>query len=68
MEQKQWSFMAVFVYSMLNVFLPDLTHPYNDLNSIHARQGFSWRPESVSFGTIDPTRCATRCSSEVERA
>jgi competence protein J (ComJ) len=53
MEQQTWEYSPVLIYSELTLFLPDLPHPFNHWSSVHGDQGFSWRPGSVSFGTID---------------
>lgn len=42
-------------YSQLAVFNSDLENPFNDWNASHVRQGFSWRPGSVSFRTLFET-------------
>ena len=40
-------------YGQLCVFDPALDAPYNDWGEGHVAQGFSWRPGSVSFATVD---------------
>jgi len=46
--------MIVYVtYRQLAVFRSGLTNPFNDWTDAHVRQGFSWRPGSVSFRTFD---------------
>ena len=40
-------------YSQLAVFVAHLANPFNDWTHQHVIQGFSWRPGSVSFGTLD---------------
>jgi hypothetical protein len=35
------------------VFDASLTQPFNDWSDAHVRQGFSWRPGSVSFRTLE---------------
>jgi len=43
----------IFVtYSQISIFDPELDEPFNDWKPQHSAQGFSWRPESVSFGTL----------------
>jgi hypothetical protein len=37
-------------YNQFCVFDATLDDPFNDWNDDHVRQGFSWRPKSVSFG------------------
>lgn len=48
--------MAVFdldvSYSQIAVFNGNLDNPLNDWTDQHVAQGFSWRPESVSFKTL----------------
>jgi hypothetical protein len=39
-------------YSQIAVFDGRLDQPFNDWSDTHVRQGFSWRPNSVSFRTI----------------
>jgi hypothetical protein len=39
-------------YRQICIFDADLRDPFNDWSDAHTRQGFSWRPGSVSFGTI----------------
>ncbi len=48
------------------VYDPDLDEPFNDWSAAHVRQGFSWRPGSVSFAAaenvetdIDIARCVS---------
>jgi hypothetical protein len=43
----------VLIYNFIAVHLPELLYPLNDWRSIHDKQGFNWRPGSVSFATID---------------
>lgn len=42
-------------YGQIAVFLGTLAEPFNDWSDAHVRQGFSWRPGSVSFATLDQT-------------
>lgn len=46
--------MATFQisYSQFALFDPSVDGPYNDWTEEHVRQGFSWRPGSVSFKTF----------------
>lgn len=48
--------MAAFAlevsYAQLAVFDVALAQPFNDWRDAHVRQGFSWRPGSVSFRTL----------------
>lgn len=59
------NFDPILTYSFIAVHLPNLSRPLNQWTRIHGEQGFSWRPGSVSFGTIDadgpfPTRVEYR--------
>ncbi|CAM2005299.1 competence protein ComJ [Acanthopleuribacter pedis] len=36
-------------YGQVCVFDPGLNDPFNDWDDIHVKQGFAWRPGSVSF-------------------
>lgn len=40
-------------YSTIAVFDSSLAQPFNDWNDQHIAQGFSWRPGSVSFLTLE---------------
>lgn len=40
-------------YSQICLFDPGLENPFNDWDSEQTDQGFTFRPGSVSFGTID---------------
>jgi hypothetical protein len=42
-------------YNQICVFDPALANPFNDWTEDHVRQGFSWRPGSVSFGALENT-------------
>lgn len=42
-------------YAQLAVFDARLANPFNDWSDAHVDQGFSWRPGSVSFATLDPS-------------
>lgn len=46
------SFDTVITYSQISIFNSNLDEPFNDWNDDQVRQGFSWRPESVSFKTL----------------
>lgn len=39
-------------YSQIAIFLKGLEKPFNDWTNTHVAQGFSWRKESVCFGTL----------------
>lgn len=41
-------------YQQVSVLDPSLTVPFNFWKDEHVEQGFSWRKESVGFGTLDP--------------
>lgn len=41
-------------YQQVSVFDPSLAEPFNYWKDEHVAQGFSWRKESVGFGTLDP--------------
>jgi hypothetical protein len=43
-------------YGQVAVFQQRLRNPFNDWRDEHVRQGFSWRPGSVSFRTMDDGR------------
>lgn len=45
-------FELAITYSQLAVFDPDLEDPFNDWHDIHVAQGFTWRSNTVSFGTL----------------
>src|SRR5437588_2371964 len=53
MKQQRWELSIVFLYGTLAIFQAGIAHPFNDWNSIHGSQGFSWRPGSVSFAAVD---------------
>ncbi|MEE4273254.1 MAG: competence protein ComJ [Thermoanaerobaculales bacterium] len=40
-------------YGQIAIFDPALKNPFNDWSERHNQQGFSWRPGSVSFATIE---------------
>lgn len=46
------TFDLVIDYTTIAVFDPRLEMPFNDWRQQHIAQGFSWRPGSVSFGTL----------------
>ncbi len=48
-----------YEYHQLSVFDPQLPDPYNDWTDDHCRQGFTWRPGSVSFATLGDAGTAT---------
>ncbi len=47
------SFTLEISYAQLAVFDASLAGPFNDWADAHVRQGFSWRPGSVSFRTLE---------------
>src|SRR6266404_659623 len=47
------SFDIDIFYCQIAVFQAGLKNPFNDWTETHVQQGFSWRAESVSFGTLD---------------
>jgi hypothetical protein len=51
--------MELYVtYRQIAVFQSGLANPFNDWRDAHVRQGFVWRPGSVSFATFDDGRLA----------
>jgi hypothetical protein len=46
------SFSLFISYAQVAVFDNALEHPFNIWTERHTRQGFSWRPGSVSFATL----------------
>ncbi|WP_145289033.1 competence protein ComJ [Pirellulimonas nuda] len=46
------SFTVSVSYSQIAAFNGELENPFNDWTDQHVAQGFSWRPESVSFKTM----------------
>lgn len=46
-------FSLEVTYSQISVFQSHLKDPFNDWTDAHVSQGFSWRPGSVSFRTLD---------------
>jgi hypothetical protein len=46
-------FLIDVSYSQLAVFSPDLQDPFNTWTQEQVEAGYSWRAESVSFGTDD---------------
>jgi hypothetical protein len=40
-------------HSQIAVFEAGLESPFNDWDKTHIDQGFSWRPQSVSFATLE---------------
>jgi hypothetical protein len=45
-------FAIEILYRQIAVFRSRLEHPFNDWTPRHVKQGFSWRPGSVSFATL----------------
>lgn len=41
-------------YAQIAVFHAHLANPFNKWSDAHVNQGFSWRPGSVSFATLEP--------------
>ncbi len=52
-------FTLSYDYHQLSVFDPWLPDPHNDWTDDHVRQGFTWRPGSVSFATLGDAGTAT---------
>jgi hypothetical protein len=48
-------------YSQFCVFDAQMEQPFNDWLPSHERQGFAWRPGSISFGTLPGTGGLTVC-------
>lgn len=53
MAGQRWEADLPILYNTLAVYQSGLTHPLNDWTPQHSCQGFSWRPGSVSFRTLD---------------
>lgn len=49
---KDINFNLEISYSQIGIFLVNLDDPFNEWNENHIAQGFSWRKESVCFGTL----------------
>ncbi len=47
------AFSLFISYSQVAVFDSALEHPFNLWTERHVKQGFSWRPGSVSFATLE---------------
>ena len=47
------TFLVEISHAQLAVFDSTLTAPFNDWTDDHVKQGFAWRPGSVSFMTLD---------------
>jgi hypothetical protein len=47
-------FQLYVTYQQVSVFDPNLAEPFNFWKDEHVAQGFSWRKQSVGFGTLDP--------------
>ncbi len=54
MENQRWAGTLPIFYRTLTIHQADLASPFNNWRQEHIRQGFTWRPGSVSFGTLDP--------------
>jgi len=46
------AFVLEVSHAQVAVFDPHMERPFNDWSDDHVRQGFTWRPGSVSFRTI----------------
>jgi hypothetical protein len=46
-------------YLQVAVFQAGLEAPYNEWQQVHTDQGFSWRPESVSFRALEDGKATT---------
>jgi hypothetical protein len=46
------NFFLTVSYTQVSIFDRSLQSPFNDWTDAHVRQGFAWRPGSVSFGTL----------------
>jgi len=46
-------FALMVTHSQIIIFDPSLDVGFNDWTDQHVAQGFSWRPGSVAFGTLD---------------
>ncbi|MBI5723219.1 MAG: competence protein [Planctomycetes bacterium] len=55
MDQQENKTRFTILYAQIAVFEAGLQNPFNDWTEKHVRQGFSWRPGSVSFRTIEET-------------
>ncbi|MHB8886960.1 MAG: competence protein ComJ [Methylovirgula sp.] len=53
MTMPEASFFLDVSYSQVAVFDSALEHPFNLWTERHVKQGFSWRPGSVSFATLE---------------
>lgn len=53
LEMAAASFSLLISYSQVAVFDSALEHPFNLWTERHVQQGFSWRPGSVSFATLE---------------
>jgi competence protein J (ComJ) len=58
----------VVTHHQVAVFQPSLEMPFNDWRDEHVCQGFSWRPGSVSFGTIDDGILDVECVRGIQGA
>ncbi len=56
-------------YGQVAVFDARLPNPFNDWSDDHVAQGFSWRPGSVAFATVDSAGpLAVQVASHADRA
>lgn len=53
MHQQSWIGRLTINYTTLTLCQANMDAPFNDWTATHVNQGFSWRPGSVSFGTMD---------------
>ncbi len=53
------SFTLEISYAQLAIFDSSLAEPFNDWTDAHVRQGFAWRPGSVSFRTLESAGAIT---------
>lgn len=51
---QHWSKTVDISYKTLTIHQAGIPLPFNDWRPTHIHQGFSWRPESVSFRAVDP--------------
>ena len=48
------TFELYVTYQQVTIFDPAMAEPFNFWDDKHVAQGFSWRPQSAAFGTLDP--------------
>lgn len=54
MEEREWTCDISINYRTVALIDTDIPSSYNDWTSMHIKQGFSWRPGSISFRTLRP--------------